>query len=482
MNEGARKTMELQRQVRHNATEYQNAVKNLYSWEKDIKSKEQTIKNAANATAKNNVPVRSYVEKKEEKTAKPISPSGSAAGTPTEKQDLPVDLVAQQHKKANDIKDRGNTYVKKGDYDHAIEAYTEAVDVYPYDPIYFSNRALCYLKKEDYNSCVEDCEAAIRLDKLCAKAYYRRMQANESLGNNMEALKDCTSVLAIEPKNVEAKTSLARINNRLRANATKGGPNFTPDRPDLVDILPLDKPAYKRSKKPMRRVPIVDIVSPRATSNNNTNQLRISDDDIDKIFNSYCGAFEEVKNNTKPKLESNPIETPALKLPEHTSNSLNPDTEVAQKKAAKPTINNSPALTSQTEASAADGPVERALPPQPMNTAQFYITWKELSPAQKYKYLKSIEIPNLCKILGAGFDSDTFTDLLHTIQEFYVPNKEPTTAAVLYEISKNEEFVILAMLMSTEEKNIISSIMTELKKWTKNTTILAKLTKAYNVD
>lgn len=34
----------------------------------------------------------------------------------------------------------------------------------------------------------------------------------------MEALKDCTTVLAINPKNVEAKQSLKRINDRLRKN------------------------------------------------------------------------------------------------------------------------------------------------------------------------------------------------------------------------------------------------------------------------
>lgn len=32
----------------------------------------------------------------------------------------------------------------------------------------------------------------------------------------MEALKDCTTVLAIDPKNYEAKRSLERINERLR--------------------------------------------------------------------------------------------------------------------------------------------------------------------------------------------------------------------------------------------------------------------------
>lgn len=81
------------------------------------------------------------------------------------------------------------------------------------------------------------------------------------------------------------------------------------------------------------------------------------------------------------------------------------------------------------------------------------MTWKELSPNQKYQYLKSIEIPNLCKILGAGFDSDTFTDLLRTLNDFYVPNKDPTTAAVMLEISKNDEFSILSIFMSPEDKN-----------------------------
>lgn len=69
-----------------------------------------------------------------------------------------------------------------------------------------------------YNECIEDCEHAIEIDNLAVKAYYRRMQANECLGNDMDALKDCTTVLMIEPKNSEANKSLERINERLRKN------------------------------------------------------------------------------------------------------------------------------------------------------------------------------------------------------------------------------------------------------------------------
>ncbi|XP_030558399.1 RNA polymerase II-associated protein 3 [Drosophila novamexicana] len=541
-----KKAMELQFQVRQNARDYQSSVQDLFSWEKEIKSKEQAMQNAPAPTVQTtNVPVRSHVTKGNE-TRKPIansatgSPGGSAASTPTEKQDFPTDALAQLHKKANDIKDRGNNYVKQSDYERAIEAYTEAIDVYSQDPIYFINRALCYLKLERYDNCVEDCDAAIGLDKLCVKAYYRRMQANESMGNNMEALKDCTTVLAIDPKNLEAKRSLERINQRLRKIANKNGPNFSESRDDFVDILPFDKPAYKRSKQPMRRVPVVDIVSPRPNQDEQK-PLRISDEEIDKIFNSNCGPFEEVKKAKKDKNVTKPnslkakekldvkIQEPKqpaaqLKVTENCTKSLEKNVVIEPVQAVKPedtsnsnkiveqTVETTSQQTEKAEDSdkttqaiekiveikksntiitsteqetqvteSADGSMER-IPAAPAGTAQFYITWKELSPNQKYHYLKSIEIPSLCKILGAGFDSDTFTDLLRTLQDFYVPNKEPTTAAVLLEISKNDEFNILAMLMSQEEKKMIAFIMDGIKKFPKNNpALLDKLSKAYNL-
>ncbi|KAH8348445.1 hypothetical protein KR084_007469 [Drosophila pseudotakahashii] len=528
---GQEKAFELQRQVRQNAREYENSMKDLYSWEQDIKNKEKELQSAPKASAANkDLPVRSHG--KSQKSQKD-SPSSSAASTPTEKQDLPMDPLAQQHKKANDIKDRGNTYVKQAEYEKAIVAYSAAIGVFPHDPIYYINRALCHLKQDRFELCVEDCEGAIALDKLCVKAYYRRMQANESLGNNMEALKDCTTVLAIEPKNIEAKKSLARINERLRKNATKSGPNFTPDRPGLIDILPFDKPAYKRSKKAMRRVPIVDVVSPRGTGDE-INKLRISDEDIDKIFNSNCGSFEEVKKTAvkqKPEEPSPPkaepiaekeskqsplkpaplVEAPKEKKKDSISkpeadrktvpsspkkaavevskvqNSVSPPktTKQASTEVEAPELKSS--QTEKVETTLQNNelaaiPMERSLPPAPTGTAQFHVTWKELSATQKYQYLKSIEVPNLCKILGAGFDSDTFADLLRTVQDYYVPNKEPSTAAVLLEVSKNDEFTILAMLMSAEEKKMVSSIFNAIKKWPNNNSgELTKLSKAYEV-
>lgn len=55
-----KKAMDLQFQVRQNAREYQNSVKDLYSWEKEIKSKELAMQNAPAPKIKTNVSNQNY--------------------------------------------------------------------------------------------------------------------------------------------------------------------------------------------------------------------------------------------------------------------------------------------------------------------------------------------------------------------------------------------------------------------------------------
>lgn len=109
-----------------------------------------------------------------------------------------------------------------------------------FDPIYFSNRALCYLKLNKFPECIEDCTIAIQLDEKCVKAYYRRMLAHEQCNHNLvAALKDCENVLRLEPKNVDAKKGLERIKNALKQNKENDSSDdlaaATAERKDRVD-------------------------------------------------------------------------------------------------------------------------------------------------------------------------------------------------------------------------------------------------------
>lgn len=54
--------------------------------------------------------------------------------------------LEKDHVEANKFKDEGNTLVQKQQYVKAIEKYSQAIKIFPYDSVYFANRALCQLK------------------------------------------------------------------------------------------------------------------------------------------------------------------------------------------------------------------------------------------------------------------------------------------------------------------------------------------------
>lgn len=69
------------------------------------------------------------------------------------------------------LKNRGNALFQQQKYRPAIEAYTEAICLAP-NPVYFTNRALCYLKLNESDKVIDDCDAALRLDGNSVKANY----------------------------------------------------------------------------------------------------------------------------------------------------------------------------------------------------------------------------------------------------------------------------------------------------------------------
>jgi tetratricopeptide (TPR) repeat protein len=100
-------------------------------------------------------------------------------------------------------------------WDDAIDCYTKAIDVYSYDPIFYANRALCFLKKENYIKAESDCTMSITLDKTYVKAYQRRAAAREALNKWEDADSDLVRVLELEPKNKESKVNLENLRKKF---------------------------------------------------------------------------------------------------------------------------------------------------------------------------------------------------------------------------------------------------------------------------
>ncbi|XWS36608.1 hypothetical protein CRYUN_Cryun20dG0099400 [Craigia yunnanensis] len=75
-------------------------------------------------------------------------------------------------KQAEKLRKDGNKYFKKNRFRAAIDAFTEAITLCPNVPVYWTNRALCHLRRNNWLKVEEDCRRAIQLDHSSVKAHY----------------------------------------------------------------------------------------------------------------------------------------------------------------------------------------------------------------------------------------------------------------------------------------------------------------------
>jgi tetratricopeptide (TPR) repeat protein len=138
------------------------------------------------------------------------------------------------------FKSNGNNCFKEGKFEKAIEAYGRGVKVLrPWQSSFqggapnrtlsveertavvamLSNKAACFLKLGQFESCAEDCKAVLKLSPKHVKALYRRSQSNRAMGRLKAAIKDLKKLLKIEPSNRVARASLEQIMQAHDASA-----------------------------------------------------------------------------------------------------------------------------------------------------------------------------------------------------------------------------------------------------------------------
>jgi tetratricopeptide (TPR) repeat protein len=108
-------------------------------------------------------------------------------------------------------KEQGNSALKAGKYQEALEYYSVAIGKNPKSAVFVANRAMVHLKLGNYELAEEDCTTAIKLDKSYVKAYLRRAAARSVGGNYLESLVDYEDALRLEPNNADAKREVDRM-------------------------------------------------------------------------------------------------------------------------------------------------------------------------------------------------------------------------------------------------------------------------------
>jgi tetratricopeptide (TPR) repeat protein len=433
----------VQLNIRRNMEEMQEAVKDLYSWEEDIKKKDAALKQkkAAPPAADALPPIRGSASSAQPKTSPKVSfteaaaptahpavslasshnTSASSATSPKPKvvvEEVKVDpKVEEENRKksaAEKAKEEGNAFFKKGEYARAVDKYTECILLRPVESVFFSNRAMAYLKLSKFIEAELDCTSAIALDDKNIKAFHRRATARRTLGRLEEALRDFESALKLAPDNNEVRRELQACKEALGVGS-KPETSASP----AASSASASTAASKDPEQPKRK------------------KMQIAE--VEEDAPTTQGAAAPVEKSTQEEGKS------------ATDSAKAADSPVA---AASPTP-----MARKIE-------VKRSLPTEPPKTAsEFERVVKAFKddPTALASYVRLIEPSVYPQLFQHSFDADKLLTLLHCIADHYLPTDYELSFRILSVLPSVNRFGMIAMLIPKAEKETLRKVFADLE-------------------
>ncbi|NXH97930.1 RPAP3 protein, partial [Pachycephala philippinensis] len=254
------KAIELQLQVKQNAEELQDFMRELESWEKDIKEVDSELRKQSGVPEENLPPIRNKAFKKKKKSKNKVpskitseenkknkiksydyeawgkldvdkileelDKEDSTHDSVSPESDSEEDGIRVDAEKALAEKEKGNNYFKQGNFDEAIKCYTKGMHSDPYNPVLPTNRASAFYRMKKFSVAESDCNLALALDKNYIKAYARRGAARFALKNLQGAKEDYEKVLELDANNFEARNELKKIDQALSSKESSEQKEF----------------------------------------------------------------------------------------------------------------------------------------------------------------------------------------------------------------------------------------------------------------
>ncbi|KAI6653533.1 RNA polymerase II-associated protein 3-like [Oopsacas minuta] len=452
------KAFNLQNQVRINASELQDYLRELDNWESDSKQKDRSISDSKSILKPTIPPVRnasniSLKQKQRQKneSKKDINKKGKRKDkinaydySAWDKLDVDGALQEMDSSSESEVEDNsdnsgrddeeiqeeraeaerkiGNEHFKAMKYREAIEHYSRSIQMNPHSESTLTNRALALIKIDKYAAAEQDCTDVLHSNPKNVKALYRRGLARYNLEHYEAARSDFNNCLELEPNNQPAKDYIHKIHVNLN--------------PELEgQFKAVEKPQHLMSKKPMIKVQIEEVGSGSGTES----------DDGERIPKSSTEIMSEI------------FETSKEDTPHH-------EPENVQKIVRKVALPSSP-------------PRPITVPTAPTtNSSQFMNNWKTLKkePELFFKYFHSIPPNQYPKLLVQFLENDGLTHLLRLFTDFYIHN-ELTYLEELTYIAQVPRFNVATMFLSKEDKARCQQLFQNIKDSSADLSVLAKL-------
>lgn len=138
--------------------------------------------------------------------------------------------------RAEEEKEKGNEFFKKGEYSNAIKHYTEAINRNPDDPKLYSNRAACYTKLAAFDLGLKDCEACTKLDDKFIKGWIRKGKILQGMQKPSQALSAYQKAIEIDSSNAEALEGYRACTMAVHSNPQEVRQRAMSD-PEVQEIL-----------------------------------------------------------------------------------------------------------------------------------------------------------------------------------------------------------------------------------------------------
>lgn len=123
--------------------------------------------------------------------------------------------------RAEELKNEGNKYMSAKDYGAALNAYTQAIELHPSSPVFYSNRAAAYSQIGQHDEAISDAKKAAEIDPNFGKAYSRLGHALFASGRFAEAVEAYEKGVEVDPSNKLMKTGLETSKSKLAESGNK---------------------------------------------------------------------------------------------------------------------------------------------------------------------------------------------------------------------------------------------------------------------